>query len=391
MNKISIVIIGLIILFFITGCEPNKQAKTFPEEPLFTDIDSTEQVPQPEVIEDKSVQETHTEPQKQEKGPVEITTQSDTDQPIQEKKDDTEPETTIDKKQEKKQKELESEPKTISKSSDSKDSDSNIKTPIKKPVEKPKKTALYKDCEHIFATYVDKNGNVDYKTLRRKRGDLIRTARTFENVHPAEYLAWSKSEKIAFWTNAYNIFTLKVVIDNYPIQPHPLKIIYPKNSIIHISGAWTKKYFDVMGIQYTLREIEREIILQKFKDPRTCLAFSYATMGGAYLRNEPYSAEKLEQQLDDQVKKFINSQRGMRIDRENKIIKLSDIFNWYKNDFITKYGDMKKFRDRPERIRAYFNCIEKYIPAEDLQALESVEYTVEFLKYDWQLNEQTGR
>ena len=250
---------------------------------------------------------------------------------------------------------------------------------------------LYEKCKYILATYVDKYGNVDYKTLRRKRAKLIAATRAFDNIDPTEYKSWSPNGKIAFWINAYNILTLKLVVDNYPIKPVWYRITYPPNSIIHITGAWTKHYFNVMGIEYTLREIEREILMAGFKDPRICFTFSYATRGGALLRNEPYYPDKLDEQLDDQVKKFLATPRGLRIDHQEKTIRLADIFNWYKRDFIEKYGDIKKFRDRPAHIQAYLNCIVKYISSDDLKYVESRDYEVKFLKYDWRLNEQTNK
>jgi hypothetical protein len=251
---------------------------------------------------------------------------------------------------------------------------------------------LYEKCEYILTTFVDKHGKVDYKTLRAKRRKLIAATRAFSNIDPREYFPWSRNEKIAFWINAYNVLTLKVVIDNYPIKHHPIKILlYPKNSIIHINGVWTKKYFDVMGIEYTLREIEREILMARFKDPRICFTFSYATLGGALLRNEPYHPDKLDEQLDDQVKKFLATPQGLRFDHQEKVVRLGDIFNWYKGDFIEKYGDVKKFRDRPAHIQAYLNCIIKYISPDDLKYIESKDYEVKFLKYDWRLNEQPNK
>ncbi len=250
---------------------------------------------------------------------------------------------------------------------------------------------LYEKCKYILTTFVDEHGKVDYKKLRRKRSKLIATTRAFANIDPREYFLWSRNEKIAFWINAYNMLTLNLVIENYPIKPLWWQITYPPNSIIHIRGAWTKKYFDVMGIEYTLREIEREILMARFKDPRICFTFSYATLGGALLRNEPYSADKLDEQFDDQVKKFLATPRGLRINHQENIIHLGDIFNWYKSDFIAAYGDIKKFRDRPAHIQAYLNCIIKYISSDNLKYLESKDYEVKFLKYDWRLNEQMNK
>lgn len=247
---------------------------------------------------------------------------------------------------------------------------------------------FYDACEHIFATYVDEQGLVDYKTLRRKRADLITAVREFDNVHPAQKISWTRNEKVAFWINAHNIFTLKLIVDNYPIQPRWYLINYPDNSIMHIVGGREKRYFKVMGLEYTLREIEREILMERFRDPKIFFALSYASMGGAFLRNEPYYPDKLDQQLDEQVSKFLSSDRGLKIDQTQKAIFLSDIFNWYKPVFVEKYGSVKRFRDREPAIQAYLNFIINYVSPDNASYFESNNYGVRFRLYDWHLNEQ---
>jgi hypothetical protein len=248
--------------------------------------------------------------------------------------------------------------------------------------------AFYEACEQIFSTYVDDQGLVDYKTLRRKRAEIINAARQFDEVHPAQVMSWSNNEKIAFWINAHNIFTLKLIVDNYPIQPKWYLINYPDSSIMQIVGGREKRYFKVMGMEYTLQEIEKEILMARFGDPRIFFTLSYASMGGAFLRNEPYYPDKLDQQLDEQVRKFLSSPRGFRIDKTKKIIFLSDIFNWYKPVFIEKYGSIKKFRDRQPDIQSYLNFIVDYVSPDNVGYFESDNYRVEFQLYDWHLNEQ---
>ena len=229
---------------------------------------------------------------------------------------------------------------------------------------------------------------MDYEKLRRKRLDLIAAAKEFDNIEPLDMMTWSQNEKIALWINAYNIFTLKLIVDNYPIQPRWYILIYPDDSIMQIPGAWTKHYFEVMGIEYTLREIEREILLQKFKDPRICFTLSEATLGGAILRNEVYLPEKLDEQLDKQVKKYLATPKGFKIDHTNKIIYLSNIFSTRKNVFIEKYADVKKYRTRKPHIRACLNFLSEYVHPDNIKYFESDKYSVKFLQYDWQLNEQ---
>lgn len=282
-------------------------------------------------------------------------------------------------------KELPGRDKTKEKQDATKDSEEE--PDLIKP-DKPRKPAFYEKCNFIFTTYVDQDGLVDYDTLRRKRLDLILAAKEFDSIQPFDMMTWSQNEKLALWLNAYNIFTLKLIVDNYPIQPRWYMITYPDESIMQIPGAWTKNYFEVMGIEYTLREIEREILLERFRDPRICFALSYATLGGAILRNEVYLPEKLDDQLDEQVKKYLASPRGLKIDHTNKVIYLSNIFSSYRNIFIEKYADIKKFRSRKPHERACLNFISKYAHSDIVKYFESDRYIVKFLQYDWQLNEQ---
>jgi len=250
------------------------------------------------------------------------------------------------------------------------------------------KQAIDRQFEYIFTTYVDEAGNVDYQTLRRKRVDLISLLRNLNNLHPAEIMSWSREQKMAFWINAHNIFTLKLIIDNYPIKPRWYMINYPDSSLMQIPGGRTKRYFKVMGMEYTLREIEREILLKRFGDPRVCFTLSYASAGGAFLRNEAYRADKLDEQLDEQTRRFLADPRGLKIDHVKKVFFISDIFSWYEEYYVEKYGQVKRFRDRNADVRAYLNFIVDYVSADTAKQLRTKPYPVRSLMYNWHLNEQ---
>lgn len=249
----------------------------------------------------------------------------------------------------------------------------------------------------IFSTYVDQGGYVDYQRLRHKRIVLINAEREINKIHHLEFMSWSNKEKMAFWINTYNLFTLKMVVDEYPIQQVLyMKIFYPFASIRHIIGGRTKKYYKVRNLEYTIDEIEEE--LQRFNDPRVNLALSYASIGGALLRNEAYDPKRIDEQLTDQIRKYLKSPNGMRIDRENKTVFVSNIFNQHKSAFISKYGSIKKFRDREPDIQACLSFITStvsaadttylYISKENAKFMETQDFTVQFIKYDWRLNDR---
>ena len=246
----------------------------------------------------------------------------------------------------------------------------------------------------VFESYVDDNGFVNYAKLRRMRVVLNSAVNKLSDVEQADYDKWLRAEKIAFWINAYNIFTLKVVVNNYPIKPLRYKILfnYPANSIAHISDFWNSDYFNVMDRQYTLREIERDVLLREFGDARICFAVSYATCSSAPLRNEPFLGERLDKQLDDQAKKFFANNLAFKIDAAGKTVYLStifSIFDWHKDVFINQYGTNENFRQQQPIDRAALNCIKNYISETEADYLLKQEYVVKYIKYDWTLNEQS--
>ena len=250
---------------------------------------------------------------------------------------------------------------------------------------------FYKNCDYIFKTYVNEQGEVDYMRLRRKRLELYEATSKLKDLPTAMLLSWSENEKKAFWLNAHNILMLKLVIDNYPIKPHWLASInYPRNSIKQIPGAREKVLFRVMGFQYTLAEIE-EVVLDRFKDVQVCFAISYASASGGKLRNEAYHPDKLDKQLDEQTKKYLADVNNFKIDKSSKVIYLSSLlkFKNFKSAFVnSKYSQIKKFREKDQEVRAYLNFILLNIPPKDVETLESIRYDIKFNIYNWQLNEQ---
>jgi hypothetical protein len=244
----------------------------------------------------------------------------------------------------------------------------------------------------LLKEYVDANGLVNYPKLRRLRIQLNNVVEKFANLKPEVYITWSQSEKIAFWINAYNICTLKGIIDNYPIRPSRFMLLfYPANSVMHIRGLRDQTYFMIMGIQYTLEEIEKDVLLGRFEEPRACFAVSYGTISSAALRSEPYIGKVLEKQLDEQIRNYLTRSDALRIDEVNKVVYLSPIFKMYKwreEAILKRYKTNRLFREQKPIDGAILNLIKDYISEANAEFLKRKEYSVEYMKYNWQLNEQ---
>lgn len=398
LKSMTKILASAVLLVVLIGCQPRTQSNVIPWEQPISESEPTADTalttePEPErqqdpseIEPDKTAAETEQIKTEQPTAEDTLTQKTQPEQSTAQPEEETQPKVQSKPEEKPKQEQDKETSKQDQAEKEEKKDDEEGHDTIK--ADKPRKPAFYEKCNFIFTTYVDEKGLVDYDTLRRKRLDLIAAAKEFDNIQPFDMMSWSQNEKLALWLNAYNIFTLKLIVDNYPIQPRWYMITYPDDSIMQIPGAWTKNYFEVMGIEYTLREIEREILLQRFKDPRICFALSYATLGGAILRNEVYLPEKLDEQLDAQVKKYLATPKGYKIDHDNKIIYLSNIFSSYKGIFIEKYADIKKYRSRKPHIRACLNFISKYVDPDNIKYFESDRYTVKFLQYDWELNEQ---
>lgn len=244
----------------------------------------------------------------------------------------------------------------------------------------------------IFKKYVNQQGLVNYAKLRRLRLELNEAVGELADIKPEVYITWSRNEKIAFWINAYNICTLKGIIENYPVKPSRFMLLfYPANSVMHISGLRDETYFMIMGIQYTLDEIERDVLLGRFEEARACFAVCYGTMGSAPLKAEPYIGKVLEKQLDEQMRNYFSRPEALRIDETNKVVYISPIFKmykWHEDVFFKQYGTNKLFREHQPVDRAILNFVKDFISEPNANFLKRQQYSIEYIKYNWQLNEQ---
>ncbi|MBN2315574.1 MAG: DUF547 domain-containing protein [Sedimentisphaerales bacterium] len=251
--------------------------------------------------------------------------------------------------------------------------------------------AFHNECAEIFKTYVNETGKVDYTALRRKRLDLRALLRRFDTLDPNVYQAWSEQDQIAFWINVYNLNKLRIVTDNYPIQPSSriLSIYWGPRSVRHIEKEITRHKFLVMDEEFTFAIVDRRFFRGTFDDPRIFFALTNACLSSPPLRNEPYTGVRLDKQLDDQVRKFLSSPLAFNIDRDKRKVSLSALFQMssYGNEFTEKYAIDRKFKDHPPATRAILNFICNYVSPQDVSFLEVGSYTVEYMRYDWTIND----
>jgi hypothetical protein len=146
-----------------------------------------------------------------------------------------------------------------------------------------------------------------------------------------------------------------------------------------------------MEEEFTLQEIEKTFFKTNFQEPRVFLALSfYATNGGPPFRNEPFTGKKLDKQLDEQVKIFLTSHNGFKIDAPQQTVYISALLdeNQFGSEFIRIYATDKKFKDHPPATRAVLNFCSKYLTQQQVEYLETKRYKVKPIILDWNLNQQ---
>jgi Protein of unknown function, DUF547 len=226
---------------------------------------------------------------------------------------------------------------------------------------KPISHALYDSLLH---KYVNHEGLVDYKSFIKDSLIFNKYLNLLSQNHPNEK-NWTKDERLAYWLNAYNAFTIKLICQYYPVA----SIKDVKKGIPFVNDTWTIDFIKIEGKTYNLNTIEHGIVRPKFNDPRVHTALNCASMSCPKLLNEAYKAEHLTEQLDAQMREFLKDSSRNKIISSEKA-ELSKIFTWFE-------GDFKKISPS---VIAFIN---KYAA---VKLNENAKLT--YWDYDWKLNEQ---
>jgi Protein of unknown function, DUF547 len=216
------------------------------------------------------------------------------------------------------------------------------------------------DTSHGLLTRVLRDhvtkGSVDYMAIK----DDQRFSRYLDDISATNPAAIAdENDRLAFWINAYNAFTIKLIIDHYPVKS--IKDITRGDT-----GPWDIVWIRIGGKEYSLNQIENNIIRKEFPEARIHMALVCAARGCPPLRSEAYVGKHLDAQLDDNTKVFLGDQARNRYDAKDKTLYISELFKWYKDDFTRQFGSVDEF------IRSRLDSVE----------IQSFQY----LPYDWELN-----
>jgi len=217
----------------------------------------------------------------------------------------------------------------------------------------------HKILDELLKKYVDEEGMVDYKALKSERNTLQKYLATLSSNAPND--DWTGNQKLAYWINAYNAFTLELILEHYPVES--IKDIGSSIQIPFVNTPWDIKFINIGREEYDLNNIEHGIIRKQFNEPRIHFALVCAAVSCPKLQNEAYIPEKLDEQLTRAAKEFLANKEKNNIKNADEA-ELSRIFKWYGGDF----------KDETSLI-GYIN---QYAP---IQLSEDAEY-------HWELNEQ---
>ena len=217
----------------------------------------------------------------------------------------------------------------------------------------------------LLRQHVDDLGLIDYQGMMEDSNQLQRYLDLIRQ-HPPNDKTWSVEERMAYWINAYNAFTVELILDHYPTES--IKDI--KNGIPFVNTVWDIKFIKIGGEELDLNNIEHGILRKDFADPRIHFALVCASLSCPKLQNFAFTGDKLEEQLEQAAREFINE--PFRNEIAGETIYLSKILDWYWGDFKDQYTNRYELLDQYTE-----GTFDRSRP-------------IEFLDYDWSLNEQNA-
>lgn len=225
---------------------------------------------------------------------------------------------------------------------------------------------------------------VDYNYLHNSPESLNKYLASLEAVSKKEFDNWNKNDQMAFLINAYNAFTLKLILNNYP----GIESIRELGGFF-FNSPWDIEFFKLFGKETTLGHIEHKILRKKYNEPRIHFAVNCASKGCPALQKKAYVGEKLDAQLENASIQFLRDPERNRFSKEKKLLEISSIFKWFEGDF-TKNGSLQNFiapyiSDDPE-FRALLK--DKSSHAGIGSVLNKSSVNIKYLDYDWDLNKK---
>ena len=222
----------------------------------------------------------------------------------------------------------------------------------------------HKTYNDLLQKYVDDQGMVNYKGLQKERANLKTYLSVLEKNPPKD--SWTRDQKLAYWINAYNAYTLDLILQHYPVKS--IRDIGSVIKIPFVSTAWDVKFIKIGGEEMDLNNIEHGLIRKEFDEPRIHFALVCAAVSCPKLQNQAYLPETLDAQLTKAAKEFLANKEKNQI-TNSKSVRLSKLFDWYGGDFNNN-GTLVDYINTYAPVKLNSNA------------------KIDWMDYDWALNEQ---
>ncbi len=221
--------------------------------------------------------------------------------------------------------------------------------------------------DELLKNHVAEGGWVDYEGLRRESDTLDRY---IASLADAPFDDLGRDEKLALLINGYNAFTLRLILDHYPLK---------SIKDIPSSKRWDDKRWKIAGHTWSLNQIEHEQIRPKFNEPRIHFALVCAAIGCPPLRNEAYVGSRIDTQLEDQARYVHAHDLWFRFDADKNVAHLTSLYKWYGGDFEQVAGG------------SVLNFAARHSPPLKAAMDAGNKPKIEWIDYDWTLNDKANQ
>ena len=239
--------------------------------------------------------------------------------------------------------------------------------------------------KHVVLIDGGKASQVRYAGFAQDRAALKAYLGALSKVTQAEFNGWTKPQQMAFLTNTYNAYTVEKILTRYP----NIKSIWDFGKIF--GNPFKDRFFTLLGREFSLDMIEHETLRKpgSYNEPRVHFAVNCASVGCPMLREEPYVAERLDAQLEEQTRRFLADRSRNRYNPQGNALEVSEIFKWFSEDWTSGYrgfdGKGVAMQSREQFFAKYANLLAD--PPAQQNTIAERKAGLRYLDYDWVLND----